>query len=63
MFRTPNISYLTEDFDTRTRGIDAVLTYAHAVGAGRVNLSLAYNYNQTRVRSGTSAAITNATQR
>ncbi|MGK6325460.1 TonB-dependent receptor domain-containing protein, partial [Sphingomonas sp. DT-51] len=25
--------------------------------------SLAYNYNQTRVRSGTSAAITNATQR
>lgn len=61
--RFTSISYFTNDFDTRTRGIDAVLTYARAVGPGRANLSLAYNYNQTRVRSGTSAAIANATQR
>ncbi|WBH17863.1 TonB-dependent receptor plug domain-containing protein [Sphingomonas radiodurans] len=57
------VTYFTNDFDTRTRGIDAVVSYARGVGPGRANLSLAYNYNQTRVRSGTSAAIANATQR
>lgn len=57
------VNYFTNDFDTRTRGIDAVLSYGRQVGPGRANLSLAYNYNQTRVRSGTSAAIGNATQR
>ncbi len=61
--RFTSISYFTNDFDTRTRGIDAVLTYAREVGSGRANLSLAYNYNQTRVRSGTSAAIASTTQR
>ncbi|MEG3084394.1 TonB-dependent receptor [Sphingomonas sp. PB2P12] len=57
------VSYFTNDFDTRTRGIDAVIGYGHRVGPGRANLSLAYNYNQTKVRSGTSAAIPNETQR
>ncbi len=57
------VSYFTNDFDTRTRGIDAVLSYAHHVGPGRASLSLAYNYNQTKVRSGVSAAIPNDTQR
>lgn len=59
------VSYFTNDFDTRTRGIDAVLFYAHRVGPGRasLSLSLAYNYNQTKVRSGVSAAIPNDTQR
>jgi len=61
--RFTSISYFTNDFDTRTRGIDAVLTYARVLGPGRANLTLAYNYNQTKVRSGTSAAIANATQR
>lgn len=57
------VSYFTNDFDTRTRGIDAVLSYAHRAGPGRASLSLAYNYNQTKVRSGVSAAIPNETQR
>lgn len=57
------VSYFTNDFDTRTRGIDAVLSYARWMGPGRANFILAYNYNQTRVRSGTSAAIGNPTQR
>lgn len=61
--RFTSVSYFTNDFDTRTRGIDAVLSYARPVGPGRANVSLAYNYNQTRVRSGTTAAIANATQR
>ncbi|MGH6612824.1 TonB-dependent receptor plug domain-containing protein [Sphingomonas sp.] len=57
------ISFFTNDFDTRTRGIDAVLSYAHRIGPGRASLNLAYNYNQTKVRSGISAAIPDDTQR
>jgi hypothetical protein len=45
------VSYFTNDLDTRTREIDAVLSYASRVGPGRVDLSLAYNYNQTKVQS------------
>ncbi|WP_232477271.1 TonB-dependent receptor [Sphingomonas prati] len=66
-FANPNrfttVSYFTNDFDTRTRGIDAVLSYARQVGPGRANVSLAYNYNQTKVTSGASAAIGNEAQR
>ncbi|RDE06132.1 TonB-dependent receptor plug domain-containing protein [Sphingomonas aracearum] len=61
--RFTSVSYFTNDFDTRTRGIDAVLTYARNMGPGRVNAALAYNYNETTVRSGTSAAVPNETQR
>ncbi|WP_380927522.1 TonB-dependent receptor [Sphingomonas arantia] len=66
-FANPNrfttVSYFTNDFDTRTRGIDAVLSYARQVGPGRANVSLAYNYNQTKVTSGAIAAIGNEAQR
>lgn len=61
--RFTSISYFTNDFDTRTRGVDVVTSYARTVGAGRANATLAYNYNRTTVRSGTSAAIANDTQR
>lgn len=61
--RFTSVSYFTNDFDTRTRGVDVVLGYARQVGPGRANLTLAYNYNQTRVRGGTSASISNETQR
>lgn len=57
------VTYFTNDFDTRTRGIDVVLAFARDLGPGKVDLSLAYNYNQTRVTSGTSASIGNETQR
>jgi len=57
------VTYFTNDFDTRTRGIDVVLAYARDVGPGKADISLAYNYNQTRVTSGTSASIGNETQR
>lgn len=57
------VTYFTNDFDTRTRGIDAVLTYARDIGRGKADINLAYNYNQTKVTSGTSAAIANETQR
>lgn len=61
--RFTSVSYFTNDFDTRTRGIDVVLNYARKLGSGRATATLAYNYNNTRVRSGTSAAIPNETQR
>ena len=66
-FANPNrftsISYFTNDFNTRTRGVDVVVSYARALGGGRASATLAYNYNRTTVRSGTSAAIANDTQR
>lgn len=57
------VTYFTNDFDTRTRGIDVVLAYAREIGPGKADISLAYNYNQTKVTSGTTAAIGNETQR
>ena len=66
-FANPNrftsISYFTNDFNTRTRGVDVVVSYARNLGDGRASATLAYNYNRTTVRSGTSAAIANDTQR
>jgi len=56
-----SISWFTNDFDTRTRGIDVVVTYARDVGPGQMTLTGAYNYNKTEVTSG--ALNTNATQR
>lgn len=66
---TPNplgftsVSYFTNDFNTRTRGIDAVLAYRGAAGPGTLSASIAYNYNRTAVTGGTSATIGNETQR
>lgn len=60
--RFTSVRYFTNDFSTRTRGIDVVVNYKRPVGPGTADLSLAYNYNQTRVTSGTTAAIANATQ-
>jgi iron complex outermembrane recepter protein len=58
-----SISYFTNDFDTRTRGVDVVIAYSAALGSGTLNARLAYNYNQTEVTNGTSITIGNDTQR
>ncbi|WP_293455460.1 TonB-dependent receptor [Phenylobacterium sp.] len=50
------ISWFTNDFDTRTRGVDVVVAYDGALGPGRIGLTGAYNYNQTKVTSGTLTA-------
>ena len=47
-----SINWFTNDFDTRTRGLDAVVTYAREMGPGRAELTAAYNYNETEVKSG-----------
>jgi iron complex outermembrane receptor protein len=58
-----SVNFFTNDFDTRTRGIDVVLAYSGLVGPGTFDARIAYNYNETDVTSGTSATIGNETQR
>ena len=58
-----NINFFTNDFDTRTRGIDAVLSYTRRVGPGQLGLTAAYSYTQTKVTSGTLSAASNLMQR
>ena len=61
--RYTSVSYFTNDFDTTTRGIDIVGSHLSRVGGGKLNLTLAYNYNSTRVDGGSSALVTSAAQR
>lgn len=57
------VRYFTNDFATRTRGLDLVINLRSELGSGTLNTSIAYNYNQTRVETGNTAAIANSTQR
>jgi len=43
------VQYFTNAFDTKTKGVDLVGSYPFHVGAGRVQATLAYNYNKTEV--------------
>lgn len=44
-----DVNYFTNALDTSTRGIDVVGTYRTDMGGGKLNLTLAYNYNQNKV--------------
>lgn len=44
------VQYFTNGFRTRTRGIDVVATWRATLSGALINTSLAYNYNQTKVR-------------
>lgn len=44
-----NVSYFTNGLDTLTYGVDAVATYRTDLGGGKLNLTLAYNYNKSGV--------------
>jgi iron complex outermembrane receptor protein len=44
-----DVQYFTNAFDTTTRGIDAVASYRTDVGTGKLNMTLAYNYNRSKV--------------
>jgi len=41
--------YFTNAIDTRTRGVDAILTYRWNIGDGNLDLTTGYNYNKTTV--------------
>lgn len=61
--RYTSVSYFTNDFDTTTRGVDLVGSYAHDLADGRLNLSAALNYNKTEVDGGSTGVASNPTQR
>ncbi len=42
------IQFLINGFDTKTEGVDVVASWTHALGAGNLSLTGAYNYNTTR---------------
>ena len=58
-----NINFFTNDFDTRTRGVDLVVSYNHALGGGRINATAAYSYTDTKVTSGSLTAANSLMQR
>ena len=43
------VNYFTNDFDTKTKGLDVVATYGTELLGGNTDFSLAYNYTKTRV--------------
>ena len=43
------VQYFTNSFDTRTQGIDVVGTYRTRLADGKLDVTLAYNYNKTKV--------------
>lgn len=46
------VSFFTNDFDTRTRGVDLATSYAWQLAQGRLQLTASYNFNDTEVTSG-----------
>ncbi len=55
------VQYFTNGFDTTTKGVDVVATYPFHLGtAGRLDTTLAYNYNKTDVDSYDPAVISQA---
>ncbi|MEH6810463.1 MAG: TonB-dependent receptor [Hyphomonas oceanitis] len=55
------VNFFQNDFDTRSKGLDLVLSYGLPVGPGQLNLTGAYNYNKTEVTGGDFASnATNA---
>ncbi|WP_208276785.1 TonB-dependent receptor plug domain-containing protein [Massilia oculi] len=61
--RYTSVNYFTNDFDTTTQGIDIVANHLSRIADGRLNLTLAYNYNKTQVDDGSTAVASNLTQR
>lgn len=44
-----DVNYFTNGFDTRTKGVDAVANYRTRLLDGGLNLTVAYNYNESEV--------------
>jgi iron complex outermembrane recepter protein len=55
-----DVQYFTNSLDTVTKGVDVVGTYRTNVGDGKLNLTLAYNYNKNKVTNFDPLAISNA---
>ncbi len=46
-----SVRYFTNDFDTRTQGVDVVLTYGWETDLGNTDLLLSFNHTSTKVRN------------
>ena len=46
-----SVRYFTNDFDTRTQGVDVVLTYGWEWDLGSTDLLFSFNHTKTRVRN------------
>lgn len=46
-----DVNYFTNGFDTRTKGIDVVANYRTRLLDGGLNLTLAYNYNESEAKN------------
>jgi iron complex outermembrane recepter protein len=57
------INFFTNDFDTTTRGVDVVGSYGRRLGPGRLDLTAAYSYTDTKVTSGSLATAANYAQK
>ena len=57
-----NVRFFANDFDTRTQGVDAVVTYGLESNYGRTDVLLGYNYTDTDLKA-FSAASTGARRR
>ena len=44
-----DVNYFTNGFNTTTSGLDVIGTYRTDVGTGKLNMTLAYNYNKSEV--------------
>ena len=44
-----DVNYFTNGFNTTTKGIDVIGSYRADLGDGKLNLTLAYNYNKSEV--------------
>lgn len=61
--RYSSVSYFTNDFDTTTRGVDAIVGWLGEFDAGKLNFTAAWNYNRTKVDGGSTGVANNPTQR
>ena len=55
-----DVNYFTNGFNTTTKGVDVVGTYRTGLGGGNLNLTLAYNYNKSKVTKFDPAVISAA---
>lgn len=59
-----NVAFFQNVFDTRTEGVDVVLSYGTDLGAGRLNLTGALNVNSTEViRENVAGVFNNVSRR
>ncbi len=57
-----DVNYFTNGFDTKTAGVDVIGTYRTDIGDGKLNMTLAYNYNQSTVTDFDPQVISQAQQ-